>query len=144
MLKFRSMVQDAEQRQPSLMAFNEMSGPVFKMADDPRVTPVGRWLRKLSLDELPQLINVMRGEMSFVGPRPPLPHEVEQYQRWQRRRLSMPPGLTGLWQVSGRNRMDFETWMRLDLAYIDSWSLGLDLKILAKTMPVVISGAGAS
>jgi len=143
-LKFRSMIEGAELQQPALLAFNEMSGPVFKMADDPRVTPIGRWLRKLSLDELPQLINVMRGEMSFVGPRPPLPHEVERYQRWQRRRLSMPPGLTGLWQVSGRNRMDFETWMRLDLAYIDNWSLGLDLKILAKTVPVVISGAGAS
>ena len=138
------MREGAELQQPSLTAFNEMSGPVFKMADDPRVTPVGRWLRKLSLDELPQLINVMRGEMSFVGPRPPLPHEVEQYLMWQRRRLSMPPGLTGLWQIGGRNRVDFETWMRLDLAYIDNWSLGLDLKILAKTVPAVLSGAGAS
>ena len=144
LLKFRSMVEDAERRRPELMARNEMSGPVFKMADDPRVTRLGHWLRKLSLDELPQLINVMRGEMSFVGPRPPLPDEVGQYQQWQRRRLSMPPGLTGLWQIGGRNRVDFETWMRLDLAYIDNWSLGLDLKILAKTVPAVLSGAGAS
>lgn len=144
LLKFRSMVQDAEQRQQDLLALNEVSGPVFKMSRDPRITPVGRWLRKLSLDELPQLINVLRWEMSLVGPRPPLPHEVKQYQQWQRRRLSMPPGLTGLWQISGRNQVDFETWMRLDLAYIDNWSLGLDLKILAKTVPAVFSGRGAS
>jgi lipopolysaccharide/colanic/teichoic acid biosynthesis glycosyltransferase len=144
LLKFRSMVVDAERRQADLMALNEMSGPVFKIARDPRVTRVGRVLRKASLDELPQLINVLRGEMSLVGPRPPLPHEVEQYKGWQRRRLSMPPGLTCLWQVSGRNRVDFETWMRLDLAYIDSWSLALDAKILARTVPAVLSGSGAS
>jgi exopolysaccharide biosynthesis polyprenyl glycosylphosphotransferase len=144
MLKFRSMVVDAEQRRAALERFNEVSGPVFKIARDPRVTPVGRWLRTLSLDELPQLLNVIRGEMSLVGPRPPLPHEVEQYRRWQRRRLSVKPGVTGLWQVSGRTHVDFDAWMRLDLAYIDNWSLGLDLKILAKTIPAVMSGTGAS
>jgi exopolysaccharide biosynthesis polyprenyl glycosylphosphotransferase len=141
--KFRSMVQRAAERQSDLAPYNEMNGPVFKMKRDPRVTRVGRFLRKTSLDELPQLINVLRGEMSFVGPRPPLPEEVEKYEGWQRRRLSMKPGITGLWQVRGRNRIDFDQWMKLDLEYIDNWSLWLDFKILLKTIPVVLSGKGA-
>jgi lipopolysaccharide/colanic/teichoic acid biosynthesis glycosyltransferase len=120
-----------------------MSGPVFKMRDDPRVTFVGRFLRKFSLDELPQLINVLKGDMSLVGPRPPTPDEVRKYDRWQRRRLSMKPGLTCLWQCSGRSHVDFDEWMKLDLEYIDRWSLGLDLKILLKTIPMVILGIGA-
>jgi exopolysaccharide biosynthesis polyprenyl glycosylphosphotransferase len=142
--KFRTMVEDAEWRLQDLLHLNEMDGPVFKVANDPRVTRMGRLLRKFSLDELPQLWNVLRGDMSLVGPRPPIPEEVAQYERWQRRRLSMKPGLTCLWQVNGRNAVDFESWMALDLEYIDSWSLLLDLKILAKTIPVVLSGRGAS
>jgi lipopolysaccharide/colanic/teichoic acid biosynthesis glycosyltransferase len=120
-----------------------MDGPVFKAPDDPRVTGLGRWLRRSSLDELPQLVNVLRGDMSLVGPRPPLPDEVARYQPWQRRRLAMKPGLTCLWQVSGRSGLDFATWMELDLAYIDSWSLWLDLRILAQTVPAVLRGRGA-
>jgi exopolysaccharide biosynthesis polyprenyl glycosylphosphotransferase len=143
LFKFRSMVADADARREGLQAHNEASGPVFKMADDPRVTSVGRWIRRFSIDELPQLYNVLRGEMSLVGPRPPLPAEVEQYERWQRRRLSMKPGLTCLWQVNGRSEVDFESWMKLDMEYIDSWSLGLDLKILFKTIPVVVTAKGA-
>jgi len=137
------MVQGADKLKNGLVTYNIMGGPVFKMRDDPRVTRVGRLLRKSSLDELPQLINVLRGDMSFVGPRPPIPEEVEQYQGWQRRRLSMKPGITGLWQVSGRNRIDFDQWMKLDLEYIDHWSLWLDVKILLKTIPTVIFGRGA-
>ncbi len=143
MLKFRSMYSDAEQRQAELLAQNEMSGPVFKMTNDPRITPVGKWMRKFSLDELPQLWNVFVGDMSLVGPRPPIPKEVEQYERWQRRRLSMKPGITCLWQVGGRNEIDFDSWMKLDMEYIDNWSLGLDLKILLKTIPVVLLARGA-
>jgi lipopolysaccharide/colanic/teichoic acid biosynthesis glycosyltransferase len=120
-----------------------MDGPAFKAPDDPRITPVGRLLRKFSLDELPQFWNVLRGEMSVVGPRPPVPEEVEKYQRWQRRRLSMRPGLTCLWQISGRSKLDFDTWMKLDLEYIDTWSLKLDLWIILKTVPAVLSGRGA-
>ncbi len=142
--KFRTMVEDAESRQGELLHLNEMDGPVFKLSRDPRVTRLGRILRRFSLDELPQLWNVLRGEMSLVGPRPPIPDEVARYQRWQRRRLSMKPGLTCLWQISGRNHVDFERWMRLDLEYIDSWSPWLDMKILLKTVPAVISGRGAS
>jgi exopolysaccharide biosynthesis polyprenyl glycosylphosphotransferase len=143
MLKFRSMLVDAEQRLEGLRARNEMSGPVFKLTHDPRVTPVGRFLRKASIDELPQLWNVLRGEMSLVGPRPPLPSEVSQYQRWQRRRLSVKPGITCTWQVSGRNGIDFEQWMQLDLAYIDNWSLWGDVRICLKTIPAVLSARGA-
>jgi exopolysaccharide biosynthesis polyprenyl glycosylphosphotransferase len=141
--KFRSMHMDAEARLAELKAQNEMTGPVFKMKNDPRITAVGRVLRKTSLDELPQLWNVLVGEMSLVGPRPPIPAEVAEYDRWQRRRLSMKPGITCLWQVSGRNLLDFETWMRLDLEYIDHWSLWLDFKILVRTVWVVLTGYGA-
>ena len=143
--KFRSMIQDAENLKQDLAHLNEMEGPVFKMKDDPRLTPIGKWLRKTSMDELPQLLNVLKGDMSLVGPRPPLPDEVLKYERWQRRRLSMKPGLTCLWQVSGRSRIvDFEEWMKLDLQYIDNWSLKLDFKIFLKTIPVVLLGRGAS
>lgn len=141
--KFRSMVVDAEAHLAKLREKNEMSGPVFKMKDDPRVTRVGRFLRKTSLDELPQFWNVLMGQMSVVGPRPPLPSEVDRYERWHRRRLSVKPGITCIWQVSGRNEIDFEDWMKLDLAYIDQWSLWLDLKIVLRTIPAVLFGRGA-
>ena len=143
MLKFRSMVADADRRLAELKALNEMDGPVFKIKKDPRITRVGGFLRKFSLDELPQLWNVFVGEMSLVGPRPPLPSEVEQYGDSQRRRLSVRPGLTCLWQISGRNTVNFEKWVELDLQYIDNWSQALDLRILAKTVPVVRTGKGA-
>ncbi len=139
MYKFRSMVADAEEKKKNLCTLNEMDGPVFKMRKDPRVTHVGRWLRRTSVDEFPQLLNVLKGDMSLVGPRPALPEEVEKYERWQRRRLSMKPGLTCLWQVNGRNKIDFERWMRMDLDYIDNWRLELDFKILLKTIPVILS-----
>ena len=143
MYKFRSMHQDAENRLGALKSSNEMSGPVFKIANDPRVTPVGRFIRKFSIDELPQLFNVLKGDMSLVGPRPPIYKEVLEYQRWQRRRLSMRPGITCIWQVSGRNDIGFEEWMELDLQYIDNWSFWLDLKLLFKTIPAVLIGKGA-
>jgi exopolysaccharide biosynthesis polyprenyl glycosylphosphotransferase len=145
MYKFRTMVTDAEMLRAELLAFNQMSGPVFKLNCDPRVTPVGRWLRKLSIDEFPQLINVLQGHMSLVGPRPLPIYEVEKFENTaQRRRLSVKPGLTCLWQVSGRNEVnDFHEWVRLDLKYIDNWSIWLDLKILIKTLPVVVLGRGA-
>jgi exopolysaccharide biosynthesis polyprenyl glycosylphosphotransferase len=141
--KFRSMMQGAEVQRGELASYNIMDGPVFKMKNDPRVTRVGRFLRKTSLDELPQLINVLRGDMSFVGPRPLPAEEVIRFKGWQRRRLSMKPGITGLWQVSGRNRIDFGQWMKLDLEYIDNWSLWLDFKILLKTILAVLQGKGA-
>ena len=140
--KFRSMCQDAEAMRASLQHLSERQ-TAMKIPDDPRLTPVGRWLRKFSIDEWPQLWNVVKGDMSLVGPRPPLPEEVEQYKRWQRRRLRMRPGLTCLWVVSGRDRVDFETWMRLDMHYIDHWSLALDWKIILQTIPQVLSGRGA-
>ena len=144
LLKFRSMVADAEAMLDELRIKNEMRGPVFKLQNDPRITRVGRILRRYSIDELPQLINVLKGDMSLVGPRPPLPDEVSHYLRKQRRRLSMRPGLTCTWQVSGRNKIpDFEEWARLDLEYIDNWSLTTDLKLLLKTIPAVLSGEGA-
>ncbi|MCA9654958.1 MAG: sugar transferase [Myxococcales bacterium] len=144
MLKFRSMVMDAEKRKAELMHLNEMDGPVFKIKRDPRITAVGRFIRKTSIDELPQLLNILMGDMSLVGPRPALPSEVEQYKPWQRRRMSVKPGLTGMWQVSGRNQIDFEEWMQMDLDYIDNWSLWLDIKIILKTIPAVVLRSGAS
>ena len=140
--KFRSMCQDAEAKRVEVAHLNERE-TVFKIANDPRLTPVGKFIRKFSIDEWPQLWNVLKGDMSLVGPRPPLPDEVENYQRWQRRRLRMRPGLTCLWAVKGRDRLDFETWMRLDMQYIDNWSLGLDWKIMLQTIPQVLSGRGA-
>jgi exopolysaccharide biosynthesis polyprenyl glycosylphosphotransferase len=142
MYKFRSMVVDAEARRAQLESLNEQSGPVFKVARDPRITRIGRFIRKMSIDELPQLFNILKGDMAIVGPRPPIPSEVEKYERWQRRRLSMKPGLTCLWQVSGRNDVGFEEWMKLDLAYIDQWSLALDFEIMLRTVPVVLVGSG--
>jgi exopolysaccharide biosynthesis polyprenyl glycosylphosphotransferase len=140
--KFRTMCIDAEKRKADLAAQNEMSGPVFKIKADPRITHLGRFLRKYSIDELPQLFNILHGDMSLVGPRPPLPSEVTKFEGWQRRKLSVKPGLTCLWQVNGRNSIDFEDWMRLDLQYIDNWSLLLDAKILLKTVPTVLKGSG--
>ncbi len=142
--KFRSMRADADMVRQELEALNEVDGPVFKIKNDPRCTTIGRFMRKFSLDELPQLINIIKGDMSFVGPRPPLPAEVEKYERWQRRRLRMQPGLTCLWALEGRSKLSFRRWMELDLEYIDHWSMGLDWKILLRTIPVVLLGRGAS
>jgi len=144
MLKFRTMRQGAEDEQGELLRSNEMSGPVFKLRDDPRVTRLGRFLRRTSLDELPQLLNVLTGSMSLVGPRPLPVSEQAAIRGWQRRRLTMKPGLTCLWQVAGRNDVDFVDWMLLDLQYIEQWSLWLDLLLLLKTLPVVLFGRGAS
>jgi exopolysaccharide biosynthesis polyprenyl glycosylphosphotransferase len=144
LFKLRTMYTGAHKAVEGLKAENILTGPVFKMKDDPRITPVGRFLRKYSIDELPQLWNVLMGDMSLVGPRPPLPEEVEQYKGWQRRRLSMKPGITGLWQVSGRNELTFfDEWVGLDLEYIDKWSLALDIKILLRTVLVVLTSRGA-
>jgi exopolysaccharide biosynthesis polyprenyl glycosylphosphotransferase len=144
LLKFRSMVADAEHRRHELEALNEMDGPVFKIKNDPRITPIGRFIRQTSIDELPQLINVFLGHMSLVGPRPPLASEVEQYAWFDRKRLCIKPGITCLWQVSGRNDIPFSKWMELDREYIDNWSIWMDLRILFKTIPVVLFGKGAS
>jgi exopolysaccharide biosynthesis polyprenyl glycosylphosphotransferase len=141
--KFRSMVQDAEQLKDDLMHLNELEGPVFKISNDPRITPFGRFLRRTSLDELPQLLNVLRGDMSLVGPRPPLPAEVANYESWQRQKLSVLPGITCLWQISGRNHIGFTEWMRLDIEYIRRQSFGVDLKILLRTLPAVLLRKGA-
>jgi lipopolysaccharide/colanic/teichoic acid biosynthesis glycosyltransferase len=141
--KFRSMEKDAEQRLPELWPFNELNGPVFKMRNDPRVTPLGRVLRRWSLDELPQLLNVLKGDMSLVGPRPPLPREVACYDKRQIRRLSVKPGLTCTWQVSGRSTVDFKRWIEMDLAYLDTWSLRQDLSLCVRTLKAVLSGSGA-
>jgi len=138
--KFRSMSPDAEGRLEELRIQNEIRGPAFKLTNDPRLTRTGRVLRATSLDELPQIWNVLLGQMSLVGPRPPLPSEVEGYDLWHRRRLSMKPGITGLWQVQGRREEDFDRWVELDLAYIDRWSIWLDVKIIARTIPAMFQG----
>jgi exopolysaccharide biosynthesis polyprenyl glycosylphosphotransferase len=141
--KFRTMVTDAELIKLQLLHLNEVPGPVFKIRRDPRVTSLGRWLRKFSLDELPQLYNVLRGEMSLVGPRPALPEEVRRYSAEQRIRLLVKPGLTCLWQISGRSNVPFEQWVRLDAEYVQRQSLWLDLRILLRTIPAVLTGRGA-
>jgi exopolysaccharide biosynthesis polyprenyl glycosylphosphotransferase len=141
--KFRTMVADAEERRAELVALNEADGPIFKIRNDPRMTAVGRLLRRTSLDELPQFWNVLRGEMSLVGPRPPTPDEVASYDGWHQRRLDVTPGLTGLWQVLGRSDTSFDEMVRLDIYYAENWSPGMDLRILLQTIPVVLSGKGA-
>ena len=141
--KFRSMVDGAHESAAYVRHLNEVDGPVFKSANDPRVTRVGRFLRRTSIDEIPQLWNVLRGDMSLVGPRPPIPEEYEQYEPWQRRRLDVKPGITCLWQVSGRSKLSFDEWMRLDIQYLQNRSFLLDLKILTRTLPAVLSREGA-
>ena len=143
MYKFRTMYVDAEKRLKDLMKYNEADGPLFKMKNDPRITRVGRFLRKFSIDELPQIINVLKGELSLVGPRPPLPVEVEKYDDWEIKRMNVKQGITGLWQVSGRSDLSFEEMARLDLYYIQNWSIEMDLKILLKTIPAALFGKGA-
>ena len=141
--KFRSMVVNADALRDELASRNEMTGPVFKIADDPRITKVGAWIRKYSLDELPQLYSVLKGDMSLVGPRPPLVTEFEQFTEYQKQKVAVKPGITCLWQVSGRNQIsDFDEWVRLDLEYISRWSLSLDLAILMRTVETVFSGSG--
>jgi lipopolysaccharide/colanic/teichoic acid biosynthesis glycosyltransferase len=141
--KFTTMVANADELKPKLMARNEMTGPVFKMQDDPRVTPLGSFLRKYSLNELPQLWSVLKGDMSLVGPRPAFREELERYEFWQKRKLSIRPGITCLWQVRGRNKIsNFDEWVKMDLEYIDNWSLWLDFKILFWTVGAVLSGTG--
>ncbi|MDM7923653.1 MAG: sugar transferase, partial [Pyrinomonadaceae bacterium] len=153
--KFRTMYADADEAihreafKKNIVGHEEANAgdsdaPVYgKVKDDPRITPAGRWLRRSSLDELPQLFNVLKGDMSIVGPRPPIPYEVENYELWHRKRLDMKPGITGLWQVSGRNRLKFDEMVRIDLYYIENWSLWLDLKIILLTLPAVFRGDGA-
>ena len=141
--KFRSMVADADKLKVAIEARNEMTGPVFKITEDPRITRFGAWLRRYSLDEIPQLYSVLKGDMSAVGPRPPLVTEYEKYSEWHRKKLQVKPGMTCLWQVSGRNKIkEFDEWVRLDLEYIRRWSLGLDLRILVKTLREVLAGSG--
>jgi lipopolysaccharide/colanic/teichoic acid biosynthesis glycosyltransferase len=142
--KFRSMVVDAEERKSALQHLNERDGPVFKIEKDPRTTWIGRFLRRTSIDELPQLFNVLCGEMSLVGPRPPLPEEVTRYEWLYRKRLSVKPGVTCIWQVSGRDNVSFDRWMEMDHEYVENWSLWLDLKILLETIPAVLFSRGAS
>ena len=141
--KFRSMCVDAEAKKHELMHLNEASGPVFKIKRDPRITPIGAFIRKFSLDEFPQFFNVLKGDMSIVGPRPPLPMEVASYSGHERRRLAVHPGLTCLWQVSGRSNISFQRWVELDILYIDTMSFGNDIKIVLKTIPAVLAGSGA-
>jgi exopolysaccharide biosynthesis polyprenyl glycosylphosphotransferase len=143
MYKFRSMCLGAEEQQGELQDLNQRSGPAFKIKADPRVTRMGRWLRRSSFDELPQFINVLRGEMSIVGPRPALPPEVAKYEAWHRQRLEVPPGISGLWQISGRSELSFDEMCMLDVYYIENWSLGLDLAIMLKTVPHVLFADGA-
>jgi len=141
--KFRSMMTDADDLKPTLLEQNEMLGPVFKLSHDPRVTPLGKWMRRYSLDELPQFYSVLKGDMSLVGPRPPLVTEYAEFTDYQKQKLAVKPGITCLWQVSGRNRVvDFDQWVALDLEYIRNWSLLLDLKILLKTVREVVVGSG--
>ena len=144
MYKFRSMVINAEELKAELESQNEMSGPMFKMKDDPRITKIGKFIRKTSIDELPQLINVIKGDMSLVGPRPSLPKEVEEFETWMRERLEVKPGLTCIWQVSGRNNIDFEDWMKLDIKYVRERSLALDFKLIFKTIFVLFGDKNAS
>lgn len=144
MYKFRSMYIDAEERLEELMHLNEQSGPVFKIKDDPRITKIGRFIRKTSLDELPQLFNVLKGEMSLVGPRPALPREVEQYTAYQKQRLFVKPGLTCIWQVSGRNNIGFNQWVELDIEYIKTRNLWLDIKLILLTIPTMLGDENAS
>ena len=141
--KFRSMIPGAHESPALIRARNEAPSPVFKRADDPRITRVGRILRRTSIDELPQILNVLRGDMTLVGPRPPIPEEVEKYEPWQRRRLDVKPGLTCLWQISGRSKLGFDEWMRLDIQYIRHQSFLLDVKIILRTLPAVVSRDGA-
>jgi lipopolysaccharide/colanic/teichoic acid biosynthesis glycosyltransferase len=141
--KFRSMVDNAESLKPKLALYNEATGPAFKIRDDPRITAIGAFLRRSSLDEVPQLLNVLRGDMSIVGPRPQIPSEVELYEPWHRRRLEVKPGITCLWQISGRSQIGFDTWMQLDLEYVRTRSLRTDLGILLGTLPAVIARKGA-
>jgi exopolysaccharide biosynthesis polyprenyl glycosylphosphotransferase len=143
MFKFRSMIEGAEEQLAELEAKSETEGHIFKIKDDPRMTRVGKFIRRFSIDELPQLFNVLIGDMSLVGPRPPLPHEVEKYTSWHRKRLRVAPGITGLWQVSGRSLLPFEDMVRLDIYYIENWSLWEDFKILCRTLPVVLLSSGA-
>ncbi|MBE9522842.1 MAG: sugar transferase, partial [Proteobacteria bacterium] len=143
--KFRTMVKDAQQKQAELEDLNEVMGAAFKITNDPRITPVGKFLRKVSIDEFPQLINVLKGDMSLVGPRPLPVRDFNGFHiDWQRRRFSVRPGITCLWQVNGRHNIPFDKWMELDLEYIDKWSLLLDLSILIRTIPAVLKGSGAS
>ena len=144
MYKFRSMVINAEELKEQLESQNEMSGPMFKIKDDPRITKVGKFIRKTSIDELPQLINVIKGDMSLVGPRPSLPKEVEEFETWMRERLEVKPGLTCIWQVSGRNNIDFEDWMKLDIKYVRERSFKLDIKLILKTVLVLFGDKNAS
>ena len=144
MYKFRSMYIDAEERLQELMYLNEQSGPAFKIKDDPRITKVGKFIRKTSLDELPQLFNVLKGEMSLVGPRPAIPREVEQYTDYQKQRLFVKPGLTCIWQVSGRNNIEFDQWVELDIEYIKTRSLWLDIKLILLTIPAMLGDENAS
>ncbi len=141
--KFRSMCVDAEEKKQELMHLNEASGPVFKIKADPRVTPIGAFIRKMSIDELPQFFNVIKGEMSIVGPRPPIPCEVEQYGAHERKRLAVHPGITCLWQIGGRSNVTFERWVELDIEYIENMSFGKDLVIVLKTIPAVLKSSGA-
>ena len=144
MYKLRSMVEDAEKLKKDLMKSNEMSGPMFKMKDDPRVTRVGKFIRKTSIDELPQLVNVLKGDMSLVGPRPSLPKEVKKFKPWMKKRLEVKPGLTCFWQVSGRNNIDFEDWMKLDIKYVEERSFFVDIKLIFKTFFVLFGDENAS
>lgn len=144
MYKFRSMVHNAEELLISLQEKNEMNGPVFKIKEDPRITKIGKFIRRTSIDELPQLINVLKGDMSLVGPRPPIPREVKQYNDYQMQRLSVKPGITCIWQVSGRNNIDFDEWVELDLKYIRERSTFLDLKLIIMTIPALLGDKNAS